>query len=208
MENNSPYSTEFESFIDWYNAGNYPLACEALISELGKTVFTHRSDFVSLLNNSRVVANEKMSDEKLIELFIENAPLNKELCMGASMLVNINNKKLGADGEEAVNDEAVKAGYEVLQEQYSGFIPLIAAALKGGAKLAGNAIKNKQAQQAQQSAAAKAAMLAAAKKKREAAAKVAAAKKKKKNLLIGGIITGMVLLVAGVSYAIYRHNKS
>jgi len=195
------YSKEFENFIDNYNAGDYCAACESLITELGTMVDTHRADFITLLVESGIQADSTMSDEKLIDLFVENLNKNKNLCVGASMLVNMNNKKLNFDGEHVVNNEAIKAGYDVLQEGSSNFW---GALVKGGAKLAGNVIKNVQANKQKGSAVAKQKMLAASQKKKQAAAKAKAEaerkKKVKRNWIIGGSIAGLALIVGIIVY--------
>ena len=140
-----------------------------------------------------------MSDENLIELFVKNAPTNKNLCIGAAILINMENKRVGFDGDDKINDDAIKASYSVLQEEFSG----IAGLLLAGAKLAGGVIQNKQAQaQAQAQDKMNAALIR--KKQAAAKAKAEADKKKqtKKYLLIGGISLGAILVIGLIIYAV------
>ncbi len=199
------YSTDYENFIDSYNIGNVDAACGYLSAELGKLVVTRRGDFVTLLNQNGIPTNVTVSDGELIDLFVNNVGTNKELCIGAALLVSMNNKKAGADGEEELNNEAVRAGYDALQERHSYFGPLGGALLKGASNAANNIIKNTQAKKAQAgNAETKRAMELAAKKKREAIAKAAAEKKRNQNIIIVSTIIGSAALIAILAYTLRK----
>lgn len=204
----------YDNFIDQYNAEDYKSAHGSLLSELGKSVVTHREDFVHLLNDSGIPASEQLSDEQLISLFVDNIQTNKELALGASLLVQYNNNKSGADGPE-VNDDAVKAGYELLSNA-GGVVDSIAKTvgegLKFGTVLANNKynkqnagmnalVKKKEDERAMQAAALKIRLAqeqAAAKKKAEA--------EKTKRVVIFSVI-GVVALAAIIGVVIYIKKK-
>jgi uncharacterized protein (UPF0254 family) len=91
----------------------------------------------------------------LIELFTENTD-NKKLLIGASLLAHSFNKSLSFDGTEQVNDDNVKVGYAVLNENFNGdeedviedeefsyIVPLLAGLVKGGVSLWRNNRRNR-----------------------------------------------------------------
>lgn len=112
-----------------------------LMSELGKLLVSNKTDFVDMLNKAGIEASVENGDAELIEIFIDNAPNNNSLLLGASLLINFHNKKTGFDGEEEIDDDGVKKGYFTMkscfcdnEEGFSNFIPfgLIARAAKKG----------------------------------------------------------------------------
>ena len=134
------YEDLYSQFVDAVNEGDIASANTALMKELGNILVRNRQDFIDLLNESGIPATAYMSDLDLVDLFADNIPKNKQLVLGASLLVNMHNKQMGFDGEEEISDEGVKAGYEVMCsyfDDYSngegeGYIPGIATA-KGAA---------------------------------------------------------------------------
>tara|TARA_R110001592_G_scaffold47163_3_gene149636 strand:+ start:1223 stop:1882 length:660 start_codon:yes stop_codon:yes gene_type:complete len=123
---------------------NIPKANNLLMRNLGKTIISNKSDFIDLLNENGIEADVSMPPGQLIELFINNTS-NKDLLIGASLLIELNKRKIGFDGEHHVNDSNVKTGVAVMdsyfndsvpQENYSYIAPfLIGALAKGAGKL-------------------------------------------------------------------------
>lgn len=106
-------------FQKTYDKGDTKESSVLLLKELGRLLATKKSDFVFLLNECDVDADEGMGDEELISRFIENVGENNKLALGASLLINMNNTKSGFDGD-FVDDGSVKAGYYVLTDNFSG----------------------------------------------------------------------------------------
>ncbi len=114
------YDDYYSEFSDSFAQKDLQGANNALMKELGNILVRKRIDFVDLLNESGIAATVDMSDLKLVDLFIENAPFNRNLIIGASMLVNQHNKQLGFDGEDEISDDGVKAVYVTLTSYFSG----------------------------------------------------------------------------------------
>lgn len=122
------------NFSSNYNNGDYKSANVVILNELGKLLVTHRNDFVHLLNECNVPASTDMSDAELINLFIESVGDNNQLALGASLLVNMNNRTAGFDGDDIINNKSIKSVYFVLNDNFSnagGLIGSIADAAKG-----------------------------------------------------------------------------
>lgn len=185
-------------------------ANKCLMTELGSILVNNRSDFVTMLNESSVYANNRMSDAELIDLFIKNAANNKKLILGASLLANMQNLQSGFDGEEEISDNGVKSGYAVMNsyfndesydidEEQSNFIP-VGLILKGVKALRNNRQQNK-GNDAAAAAAAKQQMLLQAKLMREAEAK------KKRKQQTTWIIAGGAALLLGIIVIVVVKNK-
>lgn len=193
---------EFHSnFISSINACDFENANTCLMNELGKLLIRNKKDYVDMLNESGIIAVESMSDVQLIDLFIENAPRNKKLLLGAALLVNMHNRKMGFDGEDEISDDGVKNSYAVMNSYFCGadydeddeaksnFIP-IGLIARGAKKL----INNRQDRKADEAERAKQKMLEQARREREA---IAAKKKKvRDNWIIGSsVVVGLGLII-------------
>ena len=119
-----------------------PGANDFLMKKLGHIVVSNKTDFIDLLNENGIEADESMPSKQLIELFSDNTN-DKDLLIGASLLVEMGNKKIGFDGEQHVNDENVKTGVAVMDsffneaipdEKYSYIAPFLIGAISKGAK--------------------------------------------------------------------------
>lgn len=117
---NSNFEEDFAYFV---NEDNLQDANRVLMTELGRILVKQKSDFVDLLNESFIPANNEMSDAQLVNLFVDNVRNNKHLKIGAAMLVNHHNKSVGFDGETEINDDAVKDAYDVLFSYFGDHIP-------------------------------------------------------------------------------------
>jgi hypothetical protein len=113
---NYDFHSNFNSSVqncDFENAN------KCLMTELANILVRSKSDFVDMLNESGVYATISMSDTELINLFITNAPNNKKLLLGASLLTNVHNKQMGFDGEDEISDSGVKTGYAVMNSYFN-----------------------------------------------------------------------------------------
>jgi hypothetical protein len=223
------YTDFCEDFNVCLNKGDYTSANEVLMHELGATLVRRKKDFVHLLNESGVPGEMGDSDLELIDRFVTNVPYNKNLMVGASLLVNMQNKEVNFDGDAKLSDENVKNGYHVMKtyfidENYSNAIdPVTAIAegigkgLEGGFKLGTSIQEGKNKKKyggldiAQKQQEAKQAMIAAALQAKQAnlAAKQKdeenKAKTKKLVYLIGGSLLGLIVL--GVTVYQIRKRK-
>jgi hypothetical protein len=219
------YNDFCEDFNVCLNKGDYASANEVLMHELGTILVRRKKDFVHLLNESGVPGEMGDSDLELIDRFVTNVPYNKNLMVGASLLVNMQNKEVNFDGDAKLSDENVKNGYHVMKtyfidENYSNAVDpvtAIAEAVGQGLKLGSNVQEGKNKKKyggldiAQKQQEAKQAMIAAALQAKQAnlAAKQKdeenKAKTKKLVYLIGGSLLGLIVL--GVTVYQIRKRK-
>lgn len=134
------YSEFYNSFVDNYNAGKQRDANIALLNELGRLLAEQRDDFIFLMSESGIAVNAGMSDDEIIHHFIEHIGKNDDLALGTSILVSINNKKIGFDGEEVINDSSVKGVFRSIKENFSGADGLVGA-ISGAVKSVADATK-------------------------------------------------------------------
>lgn len=104
-----------EKFNDSIQNLNINEASDLLVDELATIISKDSTEFVDMLNESGVDADYSMSETELIKTFIENLD-NKRMILGASLLVNSNNRTVGFDGDDEISDSGVKVGYAVLNE--------------------------------------------------------------------------------------------
>ena len=104
-----------EKFNDSIQNLNIDEASDLLVDELATIISKDSTEFVDMLNESGVDADYSMSETELIKTFIENLD-NKRMILGASLLVNSNNRTVGFDGDDEISDSGVKVGYAVLNE--------------------------------------------------------------------------------------------
>ena len=112
------YTDFCDDFNICLNKGDYTSANEVLMHELGATLVRRKQDFVHLLNESSVPAKMSDSDTELIDTFVNHVPYNKNLMLGASLLVNMQNKEVNFDGDAKLSDENVKNGYHVMKTYF------------------------------------------------------------------------------------------
>lgn len=104
-----------EKFNDSIQNLNIDEASDLLVDELATIISKDSTEFVDMLNESGIEADYSMSETQLIKTFIENLD-NKRMILGASLLVNSNNRTVGFDGDDEISDSGVKVGYAVLNE--------------------------------------------------------------------------------------------
>jgi hypothetical protein len=140
----SNFNTDFENYVQKQDLEK---ATNTLLEELAKILVSNKSDFIDMLEESGIEADETMSKGQLIELFTINTD-NKKMLVGASLLANSYNKKLSFDGDEEISDNSVKVGYALLNENFNGdeydevqdeefsyIVPLLAGTVRGGVNL-------------------------------------------------------------------------
>lgn len=140
----SDFNTDFETYLQNQDLEK---ATNRLLEELAKILVFNKSDFIDMLEESGIEADETMSKGQLIELFTTNTD-NKKMLVGASLLANSYNKKLSFDGDEEISDDSVKVGYALLNENFNGdeyeevqdedfsyIVPLVAGLVRGGVNL-------------------------------------------------------------------------
>lgn len=105
------FHSQLSTFVKQHDSQN---ANRVVMQELARVLVERKKDFVELLNYAKVYANEQMSDAELITLFMDNINTNKNLMLGAALLVNVHNKTVGFDGAEEISDAGVKATYKTM----------------------------------------------------------------------------------------------
>lgn len=213
----SNYHTELAQHIDNNDNAN---ANRLITGELAKALVTDRGNFIEVLNQAGVSVPLDATDTELIELFTANAPINDDLLLNASLLINHNNQISGFDGEDELSDTGVKATYKELKSFFSGddeeksnWVGAALGLASAGAGLAGQAIQSKQAkkqggaQMLERQSQARQQLIQSAMAQKQAQAELQAKKEKTRNtLLIVGI--GVVGLLAIIGVAVYlKRNK-
>ena len=199
---NHDFHSNFNSSVENYD---FEGANKCLMTELANILVRSKADFVDMLNESGVYATNSMGDTELINLFITNAPNNKKLLLGASLLTNVHNKQMGFDGEDEISDGGVKNGYAVLtsyfnddlDEETSNFLP-VGLIAKGFKKF----LDKRKEGKGGDSEAARQQMLLQAKLQREAEAKKKA--RTRNAWLIGG---GAVLLLGIIAIVVIKRKR-
>ncbi len=193
-----------------------PNATRLVFSELATTLAQDRDNFKAVLLNAGVGVEEDDTDADLIEKFVDNAPDNKRLMIGASFLINYRNQNSNVDGEGEVSDAGVKNTYRIMRDYFKevnvpdqpyeeqsnwiGAVTGLAGKLlgkKGGADKGAEAKLQLQEKLIAQKK-------AEAEKQRRAKER---AEKKSKNLMIYGSIAVSVLVIGVVIYAFNKKRK-
>lgn len=219
-----------ENFHDklskYINDNNIIDSRDLVLRELGRIIVKNKADFVALLNQSGIAANENMSEEQLIDIYVSHI-VNRKLLLGTALLVNSYNKTSSSDGTQEISDDGVKLTYEILTSSFDGtddyseeeesgadggVIGAIAGAVSEGAKLGGKITENQRAKKfgAQDMLAkkteAKSEITKAVLAERQA--KIEADKKSKEQkakttrtiLIVSGIVVGLGILGAVIYY--------
>ena len=114
MENSKFY----RNLTSYTNAHDEENANRVIMTELAKILTKDKSDFIEVLKNANVLVSDNASDVTLINAFVENAPSNRNLLLGAAFLINHKNQTIGFDGEEELSDAGVKAVYKVMYNYF------------------------------------------------------------------------------------------
>jgi hypothetical protein len=110
-------------------------AYKVVLNELAICLVNDKEGFVAVLENAGIPASVENSDVTLIEKFVQNAPQNKKLLLGASLMINHRNKVTNFDGEDEISDAGVKNTYRVLYSNIGGVGDLVIGAVDVGGKI-------------------------------------------------------------------------
>lgn len=115
------YTDFCQEFNQSVSEGDVNTAYRTLMQELGSVLVKQKQDFVDLLNESGFEAEIVDPDIDLINTFADNVSKSPSLMIGASMLIASQNKQSSFEGEdEYLDDDLVKAGYNVMQSYFLG----------------------------------------------------------------------------------------
>jgi hypothetical protein len=128
-------------------------ATNVIMQELAVALMKDRENFIEVLRGAGLSVEDDATDLQLINTFIDNAPSNKKLLLGASYLVNYRNQNVNFDGENEVSDTGVKDSFKAMddyfnangEEHSNAVATLVAGALKGGVDLANKITDKKNA---------------------------------------------------------------
>jgi hypothetical protein len=217
------YNDFCDEFNICLNEGDYASANEVIMRELGGVLVRKKKDFVHLLNESGVPSEMSDTDMQLIDNFVNNVPYNKNLMVGASLLVNMQNKQLNFDGTSKVSNENIKNGYHVMKtyfidENYSNAvdpISAVAATVTAGLNLGKNVQEGKNKQKtagldlAQKREESKQAMITSALAAKQANydAQKKAQETKMQTQKVLYIVGGSILAIAVIGLIIYKVKK-
>lgn len=110
----------YEQFINYIKTNQTLEANTVLMTELGRIMVTKRDDFIYLLRYSGIPVPENVSDEDLINLFLENVKTNQVLLKGTAFLISHNNKMVGFDGEEYTSNVCADAIHKSMLNFFDG----------------------------------------------------------------------------------------
>lgn len=112
---NKEYYKELSSYLKQHDLSK---ANRVVMEELASLLVKKREDFIFMLNNANVIANDEMTDGKLVDLFLDNIHNNKKLLLGAAFLISHNNKIVSFNGEESHDEEGLKATHKVMYNYF------------------------------------------------------------------------------------------
>lgn len=193
-------------------------ATRVILREVAISLINNKEDFIEVLRSAGINIVDNATDVQLIDSFVKNAPNNKGLLLGASLLINHRNQGVNFDGESELSDAGVKATYKELDdyfnccgEQHSNVVAtMVAGALKGGVDLANKITDKKNASSnaliKQQEARKQLIQNVLASKQKETDEKNANARSQKKILIIVGSSVLVLVLIVGITMFI-KSNK-
>jgi transcriptional regulator of heat shock response len=208
-------------------------ANRVVMNEIGNLFVKKREDFIFLLQNSGISANDNLTDGELIDLFLANIHDNKKLLLGTAFFISHNNKIENFDGDSEHNESGIKATTKVLynyfdsgnyddfnsseeeEEETSNVVGAIAGAIGGLANLGSGIIAGQNKKKygvtdliakKQEAKTQMVQQILAQRQAQQAAAqqKEKEQQKQKKNILIG---VGVLLLSAIIGTVIYFKTK-
>lgn len=201
----------FHSELSRYvNSQDNENATRVVIQELAKALVKDRENFIEVLRTSNVNVLDGSSDLQLIDAFIQNAPHNKKLLLGASYLINHRNQTLNFDGESEVNDLSVKDSYKAMDEFFNagGWGDAIKGIVDVGGQVTGKVMdRNKGASiglEKQTEARKQMAQSVLAQRQAEADAKATQKAKTNRTLLIVGGVVVVALVGLGIYLAVRK----
>lgn len=221
----------YKDLADYLKQHDLEKANRVVMNELANLLIKKREDFVFLLQNSGVDANNDMFDGELVDLFLSNIHNNKKLLLGTAFFISHNNKTENFDGESEHNESGLKATTKVLynyfdaanydayntseDEETSNVVGAIAGAVGSLATLGSGIVAGQQKKKygatdlLAKKQEAKTQMVQAILAQREAQQAAAKQKQeiqaKQKKIII--VVTGITLLAATIGIVIYFNKK-
>jgi hypothetical protein len=224
-------SNYYKELADYLKQHDLEKANRVVMNELANLLVKKREDFVFLLQNSGLNANNDMFDGELVDLFLSNIHNNKKLLLGTAFFISHNNKTENFDGDSEHNESGLKATTKVLynyfdaanydtynsneDEETSNVVGAIAGAVGSLATLGSGIVAGQQKKKYGASdllakkQEAKTQMVQAILAQREAQQAAAKQKQeiqaKQKKIII--VVTGITLLAATIGIVIYFNKK-
>lgn len=224
-------SNYYKELADYLKQHDLEKANRVVMNELANLLVKKREDFVFLLQNSGLNANNDMFDGELVDLFLSNIHNNKKLLLGTAFFISHNNKTENFDGESEHNESGLKATTKVLynyfdaanydtyntseDEETSNVVGAIAGAVGSLATLGSGIVAGQQKKKygvsdlLAKKQEAKTQMVQAILAQREAQQAAAKQKQeiqaKQKKIII--VVTGITLLAATIGIVIYFNKK-
>jgi hypothetical protein len=112
---NNEYYKQLNHYIKQHDLEK---ANRVVMLELANIFLKNREDFVYMLQNSGIDANNENTDGELIDMFISNIHGNKKLLLGTAFLISHNNKVVSFDGDEELDEKGLKATHKVLYNYF------------------------------------------------------------------------------------------
>lgn len=227
MENKLFYA----ELTNYVNKNDIENANRVIMTQIGKILAENKRDFIEVLRNANVLVPDNSSESLLINAFVENAPTNRKLLLGASFLIAHRNKLVGFDGKSNISDVGAKATYKVMysyfdandyedssdeinydyyniSEDYSNvWGQLIKGGIQIAKKVSDKSKENKATQQKQLVAQQQIAQEVIRKKQEEEQAKKLEQEKIKKRQNTILIVGGLSLILIGIGTVIYLNRK-
>jgi len=111
--------SKFHSRLSKYvSANDSTNANKVIMLELANCLVKSKSDFIEVLRSANISIPDTATDIQLINAFVDNAPSNRKLLIGAAFMINHKNQKIGFDGTGKVSDAGVKAAYKVMYNYF------------------------------------------------------------------------------------------
>lgn len=215
------FHSELAQYLKTQDKSN---AQKVILNELAKCLLKDRENFIEVLRSADISVLDSATDLQLLDLFVNNAPDNQKLLLGASLLINHRNQTVNFDGEEELSDAGVKVVYKELQSafcfdgedeiEYENAVGAIATAVGATAGLANTAVQARQRKKyglsdmASKQAEARSQLIQSviAQKQAETQQKVEQAKSNnKKTMFIAGVVGAIVLV--GIAFLIYKKRQ-
>jgi hypothetical protein len=113
--NKIDYYSELSQYLKQHDLEK---ANRVVMNEIGNLFVKKREDFIFLLQNSGISANDNLTDGELIDLFLANIHDNKKLLLGIAFFISHNNKVQNFDGDSEHNESGIKATTKVLYNYF------------------------------------------------------------------------------------------
>jgi hypothetical protein len=108
---------DFYSELALYiNSQDLHNANKVIMKELAVCLVKQKSNFIEVLRNANILVPDNTTDSQLVSAFVDNAPCNRRLLLGAAFLIMKNQSSF--DGNSELSNLGTKATYKVLYEYF------------------------------------------------------------------------------------------